>query len=446
MTDIATLIAQGSLLEPQAIVQELNRFVVGQFAAKKKVALALRQRALRQFVEGAIRQEITPKNILMVGPTGVGKTEIVRRLATLIQAPFVKVEATKFTEVGYVGRDVESIIRDLADRAVKDLKEKSLKEVAAIAEKNAIDRVMETLLSEYSECKDSDFPEDKDEMREEVLKGTYDDLLLNIELMHSIIDVEIMAPPGMEEMTSQLHQVFQSLSSDKKKKKEVTLSEALKFFKEEESVKLLDEDDIKEQAIKAIEEQGIVFIDEIDKVCQRGQTSSDISREGVQRDLLPLIEGCTVSTRYGSICTDHILFITSGAFQLCKPSDLIPEFQGRLPIRVELDSLTVSDFVAILSSTDASLIAQYQALLKVEGTAMVFEESAIQRVAEIAFEINERLENIGARRLHTVMDRLLEDLFFEKEFRGQRVVIDEKFVDNKLSSLLQSEDLFQYVL
>lgn len=446
MTDIATLIAQGALYEPQAIVQELNRFVVGQFAAKKKVALALRQRALRQFVEGAIRQEITPKNILMVGPTGVGKTEIVRRLATLIQAPFVKVEATKFTEVGYVGRDVESIIRDLADRAVKDLKEKSLKEVAAVAEKNAIERVMEKLLSEYAECEDLEFPEDKDELRQEIVNGTYDELLLNVELVHSMIDVEIMAPPGMEEMTSQLHQVFQSLSTDRKKKKEVTLSEALKSFKEEESVKLLDEDDIKDQAIKAIEEHGIVFIDEIDKVCQRGQTSSDISREGVQRDLLPLIEGCTVSTRYGSIRTDHILFITSGAFQLCKPSDLIPELQGRLPIRVELDSLTVSDFVAILSSTDASLIAQYQALLKVEGTEMVFEESAIKRVAEIAFDINERLENIGARRLHTVMDRLLEDLFFEKEFRGQRVVIDEKFVDNKLSSLLQSEDLFQYVL
>lgn len=446
MTDIATLNAQGALLEPQEIVQELNRFVVGQLAAKKKVALALRQRALRQFVEGAIRQEITPKNILMVGPTGVGKTEIVRRLATLIQAPFVKVEATKFTEVGYVGRDVESIIRDLADRAVKDLKEKSLKEVAALAEKHAIERVMEKLLSEYAECEDLEFPEDKDELREEIIKGTYDELLLNVELIHSMIDVEIMAPPGMEEMTSQLHQVFQSLSSDRKKKKEVTLSEALKSFKEEESIKLLDEDDIKDRAIKAIEEQGIVFIDEIDKVCQRGQASSDISREGVQRDLLPLIEGCTVSTRYGSIRTDHILFITSGAFQLCKPSDLIPELQGRLPIRVELDSLTVGDFVAILSSTDASLIAQYQALLKVEGTEMVFEESAIKRVAEIAFDINERLENIGARRLHTVMDRLLEDLFFEKEFRGQRVVIDEKFVDNKLSSLLQSEDLFQYVL
>lgn len=446
MTDTPSIVTAAIVSEPQTMVEQLDRFVVGQFAAKKKVVLAWRQRALRQYVQGPIRNEITPKNILMVGPTGVGKTEIIRRLATLLQAPFIKVEATKFTEVGYVGRDVESIIRDLADRAVKEFKERALKEVAAAAEKQALERVLDTILAEYADLKELGLPTQRDELREEVLKGHCDELQLNVEVSQSIIDVEIMAPPGMEEMTSQLHQVFQSLSSDRKKKREISLLEALKAFKEEESVKLLDEDALKEQALKAVEEQGIVFIDEIDKVCQRSQHSSDVSREGVQRDLLPLIEGCSVSTRYGTVHTDHILFITSGAFQLCKPSDLIPELQGRLPIRVELDSLTVEDFVAILSSTDASLIAQYQALLNVDGTMISFENSAIKRVAEIAFEINERLENIGARRLHTVMDRLLEDLFFDKAYRGQNVVIDEAFVNTKLGGLLQSEDLFQYVL
>lgn len=446
MTDMTALIPQLSLQEPQSIVKELNRFVVGQSPAKKKVALALRQRALRQFVEGPIRQEITPKNILMVGPTGVGKTEIVRRLAALIHAPFIKVEATKFTEVGYVGRDVESIIRDLADRAFKDLKDRALKEVALTAEKYALERVVEQLYTEYKDDENLSLPEDKADLAQEVTEGQFDEVELEVEVAQSIVDVEIMAPPGMEEMTSQLHQVFQNLGSDRKKKRHLTVSEALKSFKDEESIKLLDEEEIKNQAMKAVEEQGIVFIDEIDKVCQRSNNTGDVSREGVQRDLLPLIEGCSVSTRYGMVHTDHILFITSGAFQLCKPSDLIPELQGRLPIRVEMSSLTVSDFVAILSSTDASLIAQYQALLKVDGTQMFFENSAIERVAEIAFDINDRLENIGARRLHTVMDRLLEDLFFEEQYRGQSICIDQKFVNGKLSELLESEDLFQYVL
>lgn len=446
MTDIAINPALLTFQEPHYIVQELNRFVVGQFAAKKKVALALRQRALRQFVEGPIRQEITPKNILMVGPTGVGKTEIVRRLATLIQAPFIKVEATKFTEVGYVGRDVESIIRDLADRAFKEHKERALEEVAVAAENHALERLMRELSEQYQDDDKVQFPEKEDQFRADIISGAFDNLSLEVEMAQSIVDVEIMAPPGMEEMTSQLHQVFQSLGTDKKRKRQMTVPEALKSFKEEESAKLLDEEEIKNQAMKALEEQGIVFIDEIDKVCQRSNHSGDVSREGVQRDLLPLIEGCSVSTRYGVVRTDHILFITSGAFQLCKPSDLIPELQGRLPIRVEMNSLTVADFVAILSSTDASLIAQYQALLAVEDTQMFFEHSAIQRVAEIAFDINDRLENIGARRLHTVMDRLLEDLFFDDKLRGSQICIDQEFVNNKLSELLESEDLFQYVL
>lgn len=431
------------ILRPKQIVDQLDRYVVGQKDAKKKVAIALRHRAIRKFVEGPIRQEITPKNILMIGPTGVGKTEIVRRLAHLIEAPFIKVEATKFTEVGYVGRDVESIIRDLIDRCFKELKEKSIKKVSLLAQESAINTLADKLTQHIEE----DSLVAREEIIQKIINGELDHKEIEIEIAQPIVDVEIMAPPGMEEMTSQLHNVFHSLGGDRKKKKIVKLIEALKILKEEEESRLVDDDDIKVLAVKAVEEQGIVFIDEIDKVCQRQLgVSSDVSREGVQRDLLPLIEGCAVSTRYGMIHTDHILFITSGAFQLSKPSDLIPELQGRLPVRVELAALTVEDFISILSVTDASLIAQYQALLAVEQVNITFTDEGIRRIAEIACEVNERTENIGARRLHTVMERLLEDIFYETPEQPQSVIVTKDFVNNQLNALLLSEDLYQFVL
>ena len=430
-------------MTPQYIVEQLNRYVVGQSSAKKKVSIALRHRFIRKFVQGPLRDEITPKNILMMGPTGVGKTEIVRRLASILDVPFIKVEATKFTEVGYVGRDVESIIRDLADKAVKEQREKSLDQVSILADEKAKQIILDKLI---------DSADDHDDKREEflqkLLNGDFNDDEIEIEIAHSIIDVEIMAPPGMEEMTSQIHSVFQSLGGDRKKKKTMKVVDALKFLKEEEASKLLDDDQIKNIALQQIEEQGIIFIDEIDKVCQRKSdfSTQDVSREGVQRDLLPLIEGCTVATKYGPVKTDHILFITSGAFHLSKPSDLIPELQGRLPVRVELSPLTVNDFILILSATDASLIAQYKALLAVENVNLNFSEDGIERIAQIACEVNERSENIGARRLHTVMERLLEDVFFDVSFNERNVLVDKNFVDAQLSSLLISEDLHQFIL
>jgi len=439
MSDMSVLNEVANLMTPQHIVQQLDRYVVGQSAAKKKVAISLRHRLLRKFVPQPLQQEITPKNILMIGPTGVGKTEIVRRLAQFIAAPFIKVEATKFTEVGYVGRDVESIIRDLVDKCFKEARDRALKETAEASEALALERIAERLKADY-------FPDCEDEVLiAQILAGEHDALELDIEVNHSVVDVEIMAPPGMEEMTSQLQQVFQSMGSDRRKKRNTIVSEALKIFKEEESMKALDEDVLKKDVIHAVEEQGIVFIDEIDKVCQRGFGSGDVSREGVQRDLLPLIEGCSVATRYGTVCTDHILFITSGAFILSKPSDLIAELQGRLPIRVELLALTESDFVNILSSTDASLISQYQTLLSLENVQVTFELSGIQEIAKMATEVNERLENIGARRLHTVMEKLLEDVFYEPGLYPS-LIVDSAFVQGQLSSLLRSQDLYQYVL
>ncbi len=427
-------------MRPAYIVQQLDRYVVGQSSAKKKVAIALRHRLLRKFVSGPIQKEITPKNILMIGPTGVGKTEIVKRLAKYISAPFIKVEATKFTEVGYVGRDVESIIRDLTEKSYKESRERAIVSLEDSVLQAALKRVSERLQIEH-------FPElDEGILITEILAGTHNSLEIDIEFSQSIIDIEIMAPPGMEEMTSQLQHVFQSMGSDRKKKKSTTVSEAIKIFKEEESDKAIDEDSLKRSVISAIEEQGIVFIDEIDKVCQRGGIiGGDVSREGVQRDLLPLMEGCAISTRYGTVHTDHILFITSGAFQLSKPSDLIAELQGRLPIRVEFLPLTEDDFVAILGATDASLVAQYQALLSVENVQATFTPSGIREIAKIASQVNDRLENIGARRLHTVMEKLLEDIFYSPD-NYPVLCVDNVFVQAQLSSLLVSQDLYQYIL
>lgn len=443
-----------SELTPRQIVQELDKHIIGQDAAKRAVAIALRNRWRRAQVALGLRNEITPKNILMIGPTGVGKTEIARRLAKLAQAPFIKVEATKFTEIGYVGRDVESIVRDLADVAVKMTREEALAKVRHQAEQAAEERVLDILLPTARPTgMDFDLSEGssptREKFRQMLREGKLDGKEIEAELSVPAIGVEIMAPPGMEEMTSQLQGMFQNLAGGRKRTRKVRVKEARKLLAEEEAGKLINEEDIKAKALEAAEQHGIVFIDEIDKVARRSEYSGpDVSREGVQRDLLPLVEGCTVSTKYGMVRTDYILFIASGAFHLSKPSDLIPEMQGRLPIRVELNALTVEDFVRILTEPDASLTEQYTALMATEGVGLKFTESGIARIAEVAWQVNQRTENIGARRLHTVMERLLEQLSFAAGSGEEidTVAIDAAYVDTYLGELIKDEDLTRYIL
>ena len=442
-----------SAMTPREIVHELNKHIVGQDEAKRAVAIALRNRWRRMQLDSSLRDEVTPKNILMIGPTGVGKTEIARRLAKLADAPFLKVEATKFTEVGYVGRDVESIIRDLTDMAVKMLREKEMKRHEHRAQDAAEDRILDALLppprdfSEDSQRTSNDSAT-RQMFRKKLREGELDDKEIEIDLRSTGPGVEIMAPPGMEEMTSQLQSMFSNLSADKRKTRKMKVSDALQRATEEEAAKLVNEEEIKQKALQAVEQNGIVFLDEIDKVAKRSEnSSSDVSREGVQRDLLPLIEGSTVSTKYGAVRTDHILFIASGAFHLAKPSDLIPELQGRLPIRVELQALTPDDFKRILTEPDASLVQQYVALMGAEGLKLTFTDEAIARIAEVAYKVNETTENIGARRLHTVLERLLESLSFDA---GDKVTeafeVTAAYVDEKLGELAEDEDLSRYIL
>ena len=444
-----------SEMTPREIAQELDKHIIGQDAAKRAVAIALRNRWRRMRVEPALRNEITPKNILMIGPTGVGKTEIARRLAKLANAPFIKVEATKFTEVGYVGRDVESIIRDLMDGAVKMVREEEMQKVRDRAEEAAYERVLDTLLPRprssvgfANEPAPPDHSNTRQKMRERLLKGDLDDRDIEIEISVRSVGVEIMAPPGMEEMTSQLQSLFQNLSNGRTRTRKLKVKDALKLLQEEEAAKMINEEELKLRALAAVEQNGIVFIDEIDKVAKRGEYGGpDVSREGVQRDLLPLVEGCTVSTKYGMVRTDHILFIASGAFHLAKPSDLIPELQGRLPIRVELSALSTEDFVRILTEPDASLTEQYVALLDTEEVKLAFTADGVRRIAEVAYQVNERTENIGARRLHTVMERLLETVSFEAPDRaGEKLVVDGAYVDTHLGELIKDEDLTRYIL
>ncbi|MEM7026915.1 MAG: ATP-dependent protease ATPase subunit HslU, partial [Pseudomonadota bacterium] len=429
-------------LTPQAIVTELNKHIIGQDAAKRAVAIALRNRWRRSQVDAMVRNEITPKNILMIGPTGVGKTEIARRLAKLAQAPFIKIEATKFTEVGYVGRDVESIIRDLADVAIKQTREIETEKVRDKAKDAAMERVLDILLPPArvmgeGETDTSSINSTRTKFREMILEGKFDDKEIEVELNSPNIGVEIMAPPGMEEMTSQLQGMFQNMNTGRKQSRKLKVNDALKLLADEEAGKLVNDDDIKAMAVENVEQNGIVFIDELDKVTARSETSGpDVSREGVQRDLLPLVEGSTISTKYGMVKTDHILFIASGAFHLAKPSDLIPELQGRLPIRVELEALSTDDFMRILTEPDASLTEQYSLLMKTEGVDLSFTEDGIRRIAEIAWQVNEGTENIGARRLHTVMERLLETLSFEAtERQGDAISVDTSYVNEHLNQL-----------
>jgi ATP-dependent HslUV protease ATP-binding subunit HslU len=438
-------------MTPREIVHELDKHIVGQTNAKRAVAIALRNRWRRSRVDPALRDEITPKNILMIGPTGVGKTEIARRLARLAQAPFIKVEATKFTEVGYVGRDVESIIRDLVETAVKLARQAEMAKVQSRAEQAAEDAVLDVLLPSADKWNETDKTEDsptRQKFRQKLRNGELDDKEIEIELQATPIGVEIMAPPGMEEMSSQLQGLFQSMGSGRKKTRKLRVKDAMKTLREEEAAKMVNEEDIRLRAVESVEQNGIVFLDEIDKICKRSDYGGpDVSREGVQRDLLPLVEGCTVSTKYGMMKTDHILFIASGAFHLSKPSDLIPEMQGRFPIRVELDALSAADFVRILTEPSASLTEQYIALLATEGVKLEFRDDGIKRLAEISFEVNEKTENIGARRLHTVLERLLENISFNAaDHEGQTVVIDADYVNKQLGELAQDEDLSRYIL
>ncbi len=447
-----------STMTPREIVHELEKHIVGQDDAKRAVAIALRNRWRRMQLDEELRNEISPKNILMIGPTGVGKTEIARRLAKLAHAPFMKVEATKFTEVGYVGRDVESIVRDLMDAAVKMLREREIERVRDRAQDAAEERILDALLPpprsfhEESQSQQDNNNSTRQVFRKKLREGQLDDKEIQIDVRETPMGVEIMAPPGMEEMTNQLQSMFSNLSSGKKRPRKLRVKDAVKLVRDEEASKLVNEDDLKVRAIDAVEQNGIVFIDEIDKVARRSSGSNaDVSREGVQRDLLPLIEGCTVSTKYGMVKTDHILFIASGAFHLAKPSDLIPELQGRLPIRVELKALTTEDFVRILKEPNASLTEQYQALMRTEKLNIEFAESGISRIAEVSWQVNESTENIGARRLHTVMERLLEEISFSAADmainQGEQVlVIDDNYVNQHLGELVQNEDLSRYIL
>ena len=440
-----------SSMTPQEIVSELDRHIVGQASAKRAVAIALRNRWRRQQVEGSLRHEITPKNILMIGPTGVGKTEIARRLARLADAPFIKVEATKFTEVGYVGKDVDAIIRDLAEMAVKQTRESEMKKVRTRAEDAAEERILDVLIPPARAAAGAEPATDstaRQVFRKKLREGSLDDKDIEIDLTESRPQVELMGPAGMEEMTEQLRGMFSQMGQDKRKTRKLKIAEALKLITEEEAGKLVNEEEIRTRAIANAEQNGIVFIDEIDKVAARQETSgADVSRQGVQRDLLPLVEGTTVSTKYGMVKTDHILFIASGAFHLSKPSDLIPELQGRFPIRVELQSLSVADFEAILTQTHASLVKQYEALLATEGVKLEFTPEAIHRLAQLAFDVNERTENIGARRLATVMERLLDEVSFDAvSLAGQTVAIDAAYVNQRLSELSKDEDLSRFIL
>lgn len=439
-------------LTPAEIVHELDRHIIGQSEAKRAVAIALRNRWRRLQLATDLRNEVSPKNILMIGPTGVGKTEIARRLAKLANAPFIKVEATKFTEVGYVGRDVESIIRDLMDTSINMLREEQMQAVQTSAEDRAEDRILDILLPEpRNESEDTPASEEsstRQMFRKKLRQGELDDKEIDIDLDQVNIGVEIMTPPGMEEMTSQLQSMFSNMGQGKKSSQRLSIKEALKRVREEEAAKLINEDEIKSQALHAVEQTGIVFIDELDKVAKRSETTgADVSREGVQRDLLPLIEGCSVSTKYGVIKTDHILFIASGAFHLAKPSDLIPELQGRLPIRVELSALTPEDFERILTEPKASLTEQYQALMAIEGVALEFAKEGIARIAHLAWQVNEGTENIGARRLHTVLERLLEELSFSaNDLADSTVTVDEAYVNEHLANLVSNTDLSRFIL
>ncbi|MBE2895068.1 HslU--HslV peptidase ATPase subunit [Spirabiliibacterium falconis] len=442
-----------SEMTPREIVSELDRHIIGQREAKRAVAIALRNRWRRMQLPEPLRHEVTPKNILMIGPTGVGKTEIARRLAKLANAPFIKVEATKFTEVGYVGKEVDSIIRDLADVAMKLVRQTEIEKNKFRAEEAAEERILDALLppaqNQWGEAEKTDTSSHTRQVfRKKLREGQLDDKEIEIDVAQAAMGVEIMAPPGMEEMTNQLQSLFQNMSSGKTKKRKMKIKDALKVLTEDEAAKLINPEELKLKAIEAVEQHGIVFIDEIDKICKRGETSGpDVSREGVQRDLLPLVEGSTINTKHGMVKTDHILFIASGAFQVARPSDLIPELQGRLPIRVELGALSANDFERILTEPNASLTEQYQALMKTEGVDIVFTEDAIATIAQAAFTVNEKTENIGARRLHTVLERLMDQISFDaSEMSGQCVSIDKDYVQNALGDVVENEDLSRFIL
>jgi ATP-dependent HslUV protease ATP-binding subunit HslU len=438
-------------MTPREIVSELDKHIIGQQAAKRSVSVALRNRWRRQQVPDPLRNEIHPKNILMIGPTGVGKTEIARRLARLANAPFIKIEATKFTEVGYVGRDVDTIIRDLVEIAVKQTREQEMKRVQTQAEDAAEDRILDVLITPPRAADGSPIRQEstaRQTFRKRLREGSLSDMEIEIDVSAAAPQMDIMSPPGMEEMAEQLKGMFAGLARDKKKSRKMTVKEAFRLLTEEEAAKRVNEESLRTLAVEQVEQNGIVFLDEIDKIAARQDSgTADVSRQGVQRDLLPLVEGTTVSTKYGMIRTDHILFIASGAFHLSRPSDLIPELQGRFPIRVELESLSADDFVKILNDTDASLTKQYTALLATEGVSLVFQDDGVRRLAELAFEVNEQTENIGARRLYTVMERLLEELSFDAGLHsGQTVIIDQAYVNDKLAETASRQDLARYVL